>query len=167
MPILDDNVYYRGHISYYHPTIFNKEAVPSNFHIDSTMGRSYRSLIAFWCSLGFSISFYDGVGLGINYYMIHPYVLLPWVNVQSMYYILNIMISILLDTYYKKGTKEKVPHYSIGYSEGGSLSIWHQYCFWNTCQDITTRASSSYDFINIVGLEGAYDTYGTVIPFLI
>lgn len=91
-PMVKNLFDYKGHIAYYHPTIFNKQLVPSNFAIRATMGKSYRSLIAFWCSLGYSITFYDGVGLGIDFKRIHPYVLVPWPNIQNMYFILNIFV---------------------------------------------------------------------------
>lgn len=94
-PVVKNSYDYMGHIAYYHPTIFNKQLVPSNFAIHSNTAKSYRSLIAFWCSLGYSITFYDGVGLGIDWKRIHPYVLVPWPNIQNMYFILNYFVSIL------------------------------------------------------------------------
>ena len=107
---------YMGHIAYYHPTIFNKQLVPSNFDIHSTFGKSYRSIIAFWCSKGYSITFYDGVGLGIDWKRIHPYVLVPWPNIQNMYFILNIFGSILQKIYYGGNNDAAIPHFSMGYS---------------------------------------------------
>lgn len=90
MPILKNTSQYRGHVAFYHATVFNKQLIPSNIEANPFKPeKQYLSIIAFWCSLGFSVTLYDGVGLGINYFLVHPYVLLPEVNVQTMVYCLK------------------------------------------------------------------------------
>jgi len=65
----------KGIVLYFHPTLFNRQLVPSN------LGVSYLAIIGIYSSVGIAVVFTDYIGMGEN--QIHPYILFPQQNVQS------------------------------------------------------------------------------------
>ncbi len=163
LPNIPNNGKPKGVILYFHPTAFDKAGVPSmtykNEHTKQDL--MYASLYA---SQGYIVVLPDYIGQGIDYKNIHPYVIFPEPNVISAIQLLNNVSDLIKDKY---GINQ-INLFSAGYSEGAGYSIWlAKYLKENTDDQQQKLNTDFYNFIASAGMDGAYDLYGTVKPYLL
>lgn len=83
-------------------------------------------MAALYTSLGYAVVMPDLIGMGIDYQNIHPYVLFPVQNAQTMAYALDYSLQLLRSQY--TNIAYPIPTYSVGYSEGGSYALFFYLC---------------------------------------
>jgi hypothetical protein len=116
-PIRND-IKIRGIIMYYHGTLFDKAAVPTN------LSDLYRGLGALYAAREYIVLIPDYIGLGKDFINSHPYVMYPQQIIRSSIIALNKYLPRLIEKF--KIITINVS--SVGYSEGGSYSLWLLKC---------------------------------------
>lgn len=108
----------RGIVIYYHKTVFGKYNGPSS------LGPDFLAIGGLYASQGYAVVIPEYIGFGDDKNS-HPFILYPQQNVRSAVHALNQIDS---DGLWKIYSESKFPLHSIGYSEGGSYSVWMSKC---------------------------------------
>ncbi|APC91472.1 MULTISPECIES: lysophospholipase [Francisella] len=158
----------KGVILYYHPTVFDNAGVPSNFSKDNQTSLIFNiNYAAVYAANGYIVVAPDYIGQGDDYKNYHPYVLYPTQTVNTAVDLLN-DVSNEIRKKYKLDTSAKINLFSVGYSEGGSYSIWSAKCLerQGNCQGVN-KLEKLYKYRAAAGLSGAYDISHTTLDFMI
>jgi len=145
----------KGVLVYFHGTTFNNSQVPSHYE-----GNVETALMAeVFASQGYIVVMPDYVGQGVDFQDVHPYVLYPKVSAQTATDMLTAVRPLLVARYGFLPGDPALKLFSVGYSEGGSYSLWfNQYLASNP-----SLLDSFYRLTHSVGMEGAYST--SVVTF--
>ncbi|GAB4222832.1 MAG: hypothetical protein Kow0076_4700 [Francisella sp.] len=157
----------KGVIVYYHPTIFDNAGVPSNFNEDNPTSKMLDTIYAtIYATNGYIVVAPDYIGQGDDYKNYHPYMLYPKQTVNTAVDMLN-SVSNEIRKNYNLESFDTLNLYSVGYSEGGSYSIWTAKCLGNKegCQGVN-KLDNLYNFRAAAGLSGAYDISNTTLNFI-
>lgn len=148
----------KGVLVYFHGTTFNNSQVPSHYE-----GNVETELMAeVFASQGYIVVMPDYIGQGVDYQDVHPYVLYPKVSAQTAVDMLKAVKPRLITRYGILPGDKALKLFSVGYSEGGSYSLWfNQYLSSNP-----GLLDSFYQLTHSVGLEGAYSTSEVIFGYL-
>ncbi|AEE87395.1 hypothetical protein FNFX1_1009 [Francisella cf. novicida Fx1] len=157
----------KGVILYYHPTVFDNAAVPSNFSKDNQTSLIFDvTYAAIYAANGYIVVAPDYIGQGDDYKNYHPYVLYPKQTVNTAVDLLN-NASNEIRKKYNLETSATLNLFSVGYSEGGGYSIWSAKCLgWRgNCKGVN-KLDKLYRYRAAAGLSGAYDISHTTLNFM-
>jgi len=148
----------KGVVLFFHPTVFSKSQVPSNF--SESMGIAQdKTLAAVYASQGYMVVIPDYIGLGVDTAVVHPYVAFPQTNAQSGIYMLKATHQFLQ----QHGITRNFPLYITSYSEGGAYAAWASKLAQGTLASVLS--DSNITLTRTVGVSGAYDLSGVMLPF--
>ena len=156
----------KGVVLYYHPTVFDNSAVPSNLSKKNKVSYRFNTMYAaIYSANGYIVVAPDYIGQGDDYKNYHPYVVYPKQTVNTAIDLLNNVSNIIRKKYNLNDNNLNL--YSVGYSEGGAYSIWTAKCLQSTynCKGID-KLNKLYKYHGAVGLDGAYDISGTLMNFM-
>jgi hypothetical protein len=158
MPLGISRSQLKGVVVYFHGTTFSKAQVPSEYD-----GNGETELMAeVFASQGYVVVMPDYVGQGVDWETVHPYVLYPKVSAQTAADMLTAVKPLLTSQYPQQGGTPALKLFSVGYSEGGSYSLWfNQYLSSNP-----SRLDPFYRLTHSVGCEGAYSTSQVTFNYL-
>lgn len=140
----------KGVLVYFHGTTFNKSQVPSHYE-----GNIETQLMAeVFASQGYIVVMPDYVGQGVDWQDAHPYVLYPEVSAKTAADMLTAVKANLVTSYGLLPADPALKLFSVGYSEGGSYSLW----FNQFLSSNPGLLDPLYSLTHSVGIEGAYNT---------
>lgn len=139
----------KGIVAYFHPTVFNKTAVPTSYT------NEYLGIVGLYSSQGYIVLMPDYIGLGNDFRNIHPYVIFPQQNIQNMAYALT-------DAYPRLASRLEISTFRLfttGYSEGAAYSLWMNVCQNSsyTCPYYSKLPEYQYKLMKTAGMDGAYN----------
>ncbi|TXH55213.1 MAG: hypothetical protein E6Q89_07070 [Bacteroidia bacterium] len=160
IPQMADMSKIKGILLYYHPTTLSKFEVPSNFDVVSSTDEMLASIYA---ANGYIVVAPDYVGLGVNNQVVHPYVLYPKPNALSGIYMLTAVRQFLANNAINIPQTRNLNLYISSYSEGGAYALWASRLIQGEYGEVV--ANDHLNLKRTVGISGAYDLTGAMIPF--
>ncbi|MFO0319692.1 MAG: hypothetical protein ACK5Z5_04730, partial [Neisseriaceae bacterium] len=152
----------KGVVLFYHPTVFSKHDVPSMQ--DSKMQIMLASIYA---SQGYITIAPDYVGQGVDSSVMHPYVLYPQNNALNGINMLKATRQFLATESALSGSvvpaSQYMNLYISSYSEGAPYALWASRMLQGS--EANMLANNNLNLKLTVGIEGAYDLTGSMIPF--
>ena len=164
----------RGVILYYHPTVFSKAEVPSNFDAESVVDgkpsvglNSYTlytdfMLAAIYASQGYVVIAPDYVGQGVNKAEMHPYVAFAENNAKTGIYALKAARTALLRENINLPAKTNL--FITSYSEGGAYALWASKLLQGKYKSLLEN--NGYVLKLTAGISGAYDASGSMLDYM-
>ena len=147
----------KGIVLFYHGTAFSKNGVPSM----QDTGTQY-TLASIYASQGYIAIAPDYVGQGINAGVMHPYVLYAQTNALSGLNMLTATRQFLAQNNLVAESKS-LNLYLTSYSEGGAYAVWGSRLLQN--ENASILAKNNLNLKLTVGISGAYDLSGSMIPY--
>ena len=156
----------QGVVLYYHPTVLDKNSVPSAYFNLDDLKRYPTSLTAYnlatiFASQGYIVVAPDYVGQGDDYNVLHPYAVYPQVNALSGIYMLSALRQ--LNNSSIPDSSSQLNLYISSYSEGAPYALWASRLLQSEYAGILTK--NNLVLKRTVGISGAYNLSGKQLPF--
>lgn len=165
----------KGVVLYFHPTIFSKGGVPSDFDgtltpnnsPDNIKSNAFSAFIedgmlaAVYASQGYIVVSADYVGQGIDYKVQHPYVIFAETNAQTGLAALKAARTALASQGVTLPTPAKL--YISSYSEGGPYALWASKLAQTSYAGFL--ADNGFALRRTAGASGAYDLTGATLHY--